>query len=67
MKKYEINLYATSIDVLPSKNQALCEILYTCKNIADTLINIIYVFIKLREKGLITKEHIVTHKHLNFV
>ena len=34
-------------------------------NTADTLISLIFVFIKSREKGLITKEHIVTHTYLN--
>ena len=48
----------TSIDVLPSKNQVLC-------NIADTLIGL-FPF-SSREKELITKEHIVMHMHLNFV
>ena len=41
----------TSINVLPSKNQVLCAIL---------------AFIKSCEKGLITKEYLVTDTHLNF-
>ena len=53
----------TSINVVPSKNQALCEcyihetllILYIC--------SLLLFFIKSREKELITKERIVMHSH----
>ena len=35
-------------------------------NIANTLISLFPVFTQSSESGLITKEHIVTHTHLNF-
>ena len=49
----------TSINVLPSKNQALCEY---CTHVGK-----LKHCLQSREKRLITKEHIVTHKHLNFI
>ena len=53
----------TSFDILPCKNLALYEL-----NTDDPLIYLYApVFIKSREKGLITKECIVTDAHLNFV
>ena len=48
----------TSIDVLQSKNQVLCELKhYRYFNNS--------AFIQSREKGLITKEFIVTDTNLN--
>ena len=45
-------MHKKSIDVLPCKNQALCELKLS-----------ILVFVKSREKGLITKEYLVTDTH----
>ena len=56
-----IFLLETSIDALPSKNQVLREF---CTHVNHY--KFISLFPFLREKRLITKEHIVTHTHLNF-
>ena len=58
--------FKTSVDVLPSKNQALCEYC-THSSKLILLISLISVFIKSCEKRLITKEHIITDTYLTFV
>ena len=65
-------LARTRIDVLPSKNQALCEYCTRVSYVDNTLLIctvlyiVYFVFIKSCEKGLITKEYIVMDVHLNF-
>ena len=48
----------TSIDILPSKNQVFCK--SACMH-RSAMLN----HCKSYEKGFITKEHIVMHRHLN--
>ena len=55
----------TSIDVIPSKNQTLCEYCTHVSKLKHCLLSI-SVFIKSREKGLVTKGYIVKDTHLNF-
>ena len=50
-----------SIDVLPSKNQALCKY---CINLKHLISLLAFLRFKSREKGLITKGRKVTDMHL---
>ena len=53
------------VDVLPSKNQALCKVNH-CQSTAIQCIVILFndVTCKSREQRLITKEHIAMHTNL---
>ena len=57
-----INYHVQQVDVLPSKNQALCVIVNQC--IVIVLNDIIS---ESCEQRLITKEHIATHANLIFL
>ena len=61
----KIKTSKTSIDVLPSKNQALCEYC-TLENIADTL-NGLFLFQCNHVRWDSSLRNIVTHTHLNIL